>query len=313
MKRAVQLRDNTAARSPENFSAVSLVRESSHKGFDIASTTVSLFLLAASLFAVYSIGWEFSTQRYLKGFSDAIVPATAPVEEKVEAILAWMVYGPTRLPYQPTAFDHDRDPTDTLNYDALLRVCGTATNAFINLTNASNLQVRRLLLLDSHDMTKHVVAEVLVDGRWIIVDPAYRSVFRDAAGRTLTREELLSPATFNEAIQKIPNYPPQYSFENTVHVRLGGLPLMGRPLKRFLNRVFPGWEDSTVATLLVERESFGAVVASILLVIFFLILRVSLRWYGEVRLRIQLPRFRERILRASTVFLEPTMRQPRQP
>jgi hypothetical protein len=312
MKRAIQLRNETADRNQANFSADSPLRKDSHRLFSVAWTTVSLFLLAASLFAVYSIGWEFSTQRYLKGFSDAIVPATAPAEHKIDAILAWMVYGPTRLPYQPVASDHDRDPTDTLNYDALLRVCGTATNAFINLADSSNLQVRRLLLLDPHNMTKHVVAEVLVDGRWIIVDPAYRSVFRDAAGRTLTREELLSPATFNAAIKKIPNYRPEYSFENTVHVRLAGLPLMGRPLRRFFNRVLPGWEDSAVATLLVERESFGAVVASILLLIFILILRALLRWYGETRLSIQPRRLRERILRASTEFLEPTMRQPRQ-
>jgi hypothetical protein len=161
-------------------------------------------------------------------------------------------------------------------------------------------------------MTKHVVAEVLVDGRWIIVDPAYRAVFRGAAGQTLTREELLNPATFRVAIQKIPNYLPEYSFGNTVHVRLAGFPLVGKSLQRFLNRVLPGWEDSSVATLLVERESFGAVVASILLLIFAFILRASLRWYGEVRLRIQRPRFRERVLRAGTVFLEPTIRQPRQ-
>jgi hypothetical protein len=312
MKRAIQLRTESADRNPANFSAVSPFREDSHRLFSIAWMTVSLFVLAASLFVVYSIGWEFSTQRYLKGFSDAIVPATAPAEEKIDAILAWMVYGPTRLPYQPAAFDHDRDPTDTLNYDALLRVCGTATNAFINLANASNLQVRRLLLLDPDFTTKHVVAEVLVDGRWIIVDPAYRAVFRDAAGQTLTREELLNPATFRVASQKIPNYLPEYSFGNTVHVRLAGFPLVGKSLQRFLNHVLPGLEDSAVATLLVERESFGAVVASILLLIFALILRASLRWYGEARLRIQRPRFRERVLRASTVFLEPTIRQPRQ-
>ena len=312
MKRPIQLLNDTADRNTVNFSAVLPLRKDSHALFSITWTTVTFFLWAASLFAVYSIGWEFSTQRYLKGFSDAIVPATAPVEEKIDAILAWMVYGPTRLPYQPVTFDHDRDPTDTLNYDALLRVCGTATNAFINLAHSSDLQVRRLLLLDPQFMTKHVVAEVLVDGRWIVVDPAYRAVFRNATGQTLTREELLNPATFRVAIQKIPNYLPEYSFENTVHVRLAGFPLVGKLLQRFLNRVVPGWEDSAVATLLVERESFGAVVASILLLIFALILRASLRWYGEVRLRIQRPRFRERVLRASTVFLEPTIRQPRQ-
>jgi len=306
MKRAIQLRNDTIDGNPTDASVISSAGASAHMLFGTAWVCVNVLLLAAFLFAVYSIAWEFSTQRYLKGFSDAIVPATAPVEEKIDAILAWMVFGPKRLPYHPSASNHDRDPTDTLNYDALLRVCGTATNAFINLADSSRLQVRRLLLLDSHQMTKHVVAEVLVDGRWIIVDPAYRSVFRDAAGRTVTREELLSAATFNAATQKIPNYVSTYSFENTVHVRLAGVPFLGKPLRGFLNRFFPSWEDSAVATLLVERESFGAVVASTLLLIFALLLRASLRWFGEIRLNIQPYRFRERIVRASTVFLEPT-------
>ena len=29
---------------------------------------------------------------------------------------------------------------------------------------------------------KHVVAEVLIDGRWVIADPAYRVLLRDAKG-----------------------------------------------------------------------------------------------------------------------------------
>ena len=137
-------------------------------------------LVVAILATIYSVVWEYSTRRYLKGFSDAIVPATAPGDEKVQAILNWMAHGPTRLPYGPSAAEPDRDPTDTLNYDALLQVCGTATNAFINLADTGRLSVRRLLLVNSKMMTKHVVAEVLVEGRWIIVDPAYRIVLRDA-------------------------------------------------------------------------------------------------------------------------------------
>src|SRR5215470_16238490 len=36
-------------------------------------------------------------------------------------------------------------------------------------------------------------AEVLVNGRWIIVDPGFRVILRTPDGNTLTREQLMSP------------------------------------------------------------------------------------------------------------------------
>ena len=275
----------------------------SHKLFQAAWYAVNALLVVAIVASLYSIGWEYSTRRYLKGFSDAIVPATAPGDEKVEAILSWMAHGPARLPYGPSPAVPDRDPTDTLNYDALLQVCGTATNAFINLTSTGNLSVRRLLLVDSNMMTKHVVAEVLVDGRWIIVDPAYRLVLHDAQGHTLTREELTDPKIFTEATQNIPAYDPTYTFDRTIHVRIGRIHLLGVPLRRIADRIYPGWDESTAISLLVERESFAATVTSILLVIFLVMLRIMLRWFGERRLGVRRVRFREQLLRAGDAFL----------
>jgi hypothetical protein len=273
--------------------------------FHFAWLLVNALLVLSLLCALYAAGWEFSTRRYLQGFSDAIVPATAPGDEKVEAILSWMKHGPARLPYGPSGQAPVRNPTDTLNYDALLQVCGTATNAFINLANTGNLDVRRLLLLDENRMTKHVVAEVLVNGRWIIVDPAYRVVFRDARGKTVTREDLLNPATFSAVIERIPEFPANYTFDNTVHIRIARLHLLGVPLRTILNRLVPGWEDSMTMTLLVERESFAAMIAANLLVIFLLLLRFSLRWFGEARLGIRATRLRSKIYRAGVAFLDP--------
>jgi hypothetical protein len=273
--------------------------------FHYAWLTVNGLLVLSILFALYAAGWEFSTRRYLKGFSDAIVPATAPADEKVDAILRWMQNGPARLPYGPSALVPDRDPTDTLNYDALLQVCGTATNAFINLADTGHLPVRRLLLLDQSQATKHVVAEVLVDGRWIIVDPAYRVVLRDPAGKTVTREDLQDPAKFSAVTGAIPKFLPIYTFENTVHVRVGRLPILGMPMRSILNRLVPGWEDSTTMTLLVERESFAALVVGVLLVVLFALLRYSLRWFGENRLGIHAARLRAKIYRAGVAFLDP--------
>jgi hypothetical protein len=275
----------------------------SHRLFQFVWYMVSVLLVLSVCAAIYSIGWEYSTRRYLKGFSDAIVPATAPGDEKVQAVLSWMAHGPTRLPYGPSPTVPDRDPTDTLNYDALLQVCGTATNAFINLMDTGHMGVRRLLLLDSRMMTKHVVAEVFVDGRWIIVDPAYRLVLRDSHGNTLTREQLTDPATFAEATGHVHAYDPNYTFERTVHVRIGRIYFFGSRLRRILDRFLPGWDESTAMTLLVERESYSASVASILLVLFLSLLWVALRWFGEHRLGIPRLHLRTQLRRAGSAFL----------
>lgn len=274
-----------------------------HSLFRIAWSFGNILLAVACFFAVYASIWEYSTQRYLTGFSNAIVPATASDEDKIQAILAWMKFGPTRLPYDVANTNHDRDPTDTLNYDALLRVCGTATNAFINLANTAHLQVRRLLLLDGNQVTKHVVAEVLVDRRWIIVDPAYRVIFRDKNGHAVTREDLLDLETFSDVTRRIKNYLPEYSFENTAHVRVGGLPLVGRPIGLILNRFFPAWEASTFVSLIVERESLAAEVTAILFVILVLFVRLALRWYAEQRLKISPVYLRDRTKLAISAFV----------
>jgi hypothetical protein len=84
-------------------------------------------LLTVSLAAVlYSAVWEFSTQSYLKGFSDAIIPASDSPVQKVEAILTWMAHGPARRSMEDPGALALRDPEDTLNIEQLLAVCGTA-------------------------------------------------------------------------------------------------------------------------------------------------------------------------------------------
>ena len=261
-------------------------------------------LLALAFSAlIYSCVREYSVRRYLDGFSDAIVPNVLPAERKVNAILSWMRAEPSRaISASPDALAL-RDPQITLNYRQLLNVCGTATNAFLNLARSSDLHVRRLLLLTPDHRTKHVVAEVLIDDRWIIVDPTYRIIMKDAKGRYLTRQDLRNPAVFSEAVNAIPNYPREYNFENFAHVRLARLPLDGFHLRGLLDRVYPGWDEVIDWSLLLERESFFYVVASAGALVFFLLMRTLLGWYADRRLRI--PRFhlRENAVRAGAAFL----------
>lgn len=273
-----------------------------HRIFRGVWWSVNALLLLTLLALVYSGGWEFSVRRYLDGFSDAIVPDSEPSERQAEAILDWMRKGPPRMVAANPSALPGRDPETTLNYRQLLSVCGTATNAFLNLARSNGLSARRLLLLSPDRKAKHVVAEVLIDGRWVVADPAYRILLRDAKGHLLTREELRNPAVLAEATSAVPNYPKEYSYEMVAQVRLARLPMQGFHLHWILDKTAPGWEESVDWTLLLERESFFALCASVFAFVIFLLLRIILGWYADHRLKI--PRFhlRSQVIRAGTTF-----------
>ena len=277
--------------------------ESSHPVFRSAWLVTNVLLVLSILMAAYSVVWEYSTRKYLRGFSDAVIPATASPAEKAQAILEWMSSGPARRESSPDFSTTDRDPTDTLNYASLLRVCGSATNAFVNLADSAGLASRRLLLLDSHRGTVHVVAEVLVNGRWVVVDPAFRRMLRGKDGHLLTKEELRDPVTFTEATSSIPDYSSEYNYDSTAHVRLARLGWMRAPLRKVLNHLLPGWEDSTVVTLAMERESLATLVIALFVLFFFSLVRVGLRWYGERHLAVSTLRVRHQLRRALRVFM----------
>jgi hypothetical protein len=271
--------------------------------FRIVWRGTNVALAVALLAMVYSAGWEYSVRRYLDGFTDAIIPTDATPEQEIDSILNWMRNGPPRSAEPtPTGFAV-RNPETTLNYQQLLSVCGTATNAFLNLARSADLQVRRLLLLSPDRNTKHVVAEVLLNGRWIIVDPTYRAILRNAKGEALTRKELRDPAVFAEAAAEIPGYPATYTYENYAHVRIARLPLDGMRMRPLLDRIFPGWDERFDWSLLLERESFFVLATAAMATLFLLFLRLFLAWYADQRLH--LPRFhlRSHLMRAGSAFL----------
>ena len=273
-----------------------------HRIFRGVWWSANFLLLVALLGCVYSGGWEYSVRRYLDGFSDAIVPDSEPAEQQVQAILDWMRRGPPRLVVSDPSALPGRDPETTLNYQQLLSVCGTATNAFLNLARSNGLSARRLLLLTSEGKAKHVVAEVLIDRRWVVADPAYRILLRDANGRLLTREDLRNPAALAEATSAVPNYPKDYTYEKFAHVRLTRLPMQGFHLRWILDKVLPGWEERLDWTLLLERESFFSLCVSAFAFFVLMLARIFLGWYADHRLKIPRFRLRSQFLRAGTTF-----------
>ncbi len=281
-----------------------------HGAFRVVWWSSNLLLAIAFVAMLFWCVREYSVRRYLDGFSDAIVPNSQTVEQKVQAILNWMRAEPSRtIATNPDALAK-RDPEITLTYRQLLNVCGTATNAFLNLARSSDLRVRRLLLLSPEHTTKHVVAEVLINERWIVVDPTYRAIMKDGNGHYLTRKELQDPVVFSEAISTIANYPHEYNYDRFAHVRLARLPLNGLHLRPLVDWVYPGWEEAVDWSLLLERESFFYLVLSAAAAMFFLLLRAGLAWYADHRLRIPRFHFREHAIRAgATFFSAPEIKQ----
>lgn len=210
---------------------------------------------------VYGLAWNYSTRRYLEGFADAIIPLDGTPEQKSEALLDWLRHAPER---KEDDLDHasPRDPVGVVQNARLLKVCGSASNAFINLGEAVGLKTRRLLLLNAAGGSKHVVVEVQWGDRWAVVDPSSRAVFRDGSGRFLTKEELRNQKIFQDAISRIPGYNPDYTFERTVHLHLTRIPVLGVFLRRLLDFMVPRWEEMVNWGYLPEHPSLWPIVLS---------------------------------------------------
>ena len=100
----------------------------------------------------------------------------------------------------------------------------------------------------------------------------------------------------------VPNYPPEYNYAHFAHVRLARLPLDGFHLRRVLDTIAPRWDERLDWSLLLERESFFALVVSAASAFLFLVFRQLLGWYADYRLRIPRFHFREHFLRAGAAF-----------
>jgi hypothetical protein len=247
-----------------------------------ASYYINIIVISSVLLSLLGLGWEYSTRRYLSGFSNAVLPYSSSPEKKVNAILAWMEQGPARETEYYSDDSQNRDPIDTLNYKELLSVCGTGTNAFVNLASAGGIEARRLLLLDAQGLnTNHVVAEVHLNGRWVVVDPSFHTFMKDSAGHLLTKEELARPDVLRDATRNLAGYDPAYNYEHTVSIHLTRVPLVGGFLQTKLNSVLPSWQDSINWTLLVERQSNATLVVGIVLLCFAICLRRMICWYGR--------------------------------
>ncbi len=252
----------------------------------VASMAGWVIILAAVALIAYSLAWNYSTRRNLKGFADAIIPLNGSPEEKTEALIEWFHHVPQRaLPSasEPEGQLNDRDPVHIVQSARLLKICGSASNAFINLAEAAGLKTRRLLLLDQSGGTMHVVAEVQWGDRWVVVNPQQGLVFKDHLGRALTKQELRDPEVFRDAISRMPGYDPEYTFERTIHIRLKRIPILGEYLRRVLDHLAPRWEEAINWGFVPENPSLWLIFVSISLLLLGVLAKLTGNRCGRKR------------------------------
>ena len=261
----------------------------------------TLILAAVALF-VYGLAWNYSTRKYLKGFSDAIIPLDGSPEEKSESLLTWFRKEPERRE-TPAGESNPRDPIGIVQDARLLKVCGSSSSSFINLAEAAGLRARRLLLLDS-GKTNHVVVEVKWDERWVVVDPSFRMVFRDHSGRALSKEELANPATFREVISIMPTYNRLYDFDEIARIHLGRIPFFGDLLRRTLNYLFPTWEDAIDWGYFPVHPPSWPMLASFPLFLLGFFVRLTVHRHGHARVGCEPIKPRHRLMKRGRLFLD---------
>lgn len=260
-------------------------------------------VVVAVVLLVYGLVWNFSQRRYLKGLADAIIPLEGSSEERTEALLWWFRHEPQRLVLSIQGAENLRDPVIIVQNERLLKMCGSASNAFINLGDAVGLKTRRLLLLGPSGTAKHVVAEVQWGDRWVVVDPQLGRVFRDRSGRGLSKGELRDPEVFKDAISRMPSYLPDCTFDHAVHIRWERIPVVGRSLRSALNRHSPGWAEAIDWAYLAENPSMWPILISIPLLLLAFFLHFILDRHYRRTLEIERVRLRERLANATRVFL----------
>ena len=277
----------------------------SHRWFaGIHFATRALAVFAICLL-VYGLLWNYATRRYLKGFSDAIVPLQGTQEQRTEALLAWFRHEPRRLNTGVQGEVSLRDPVIIVQNERLLKICGSASNAFINLASAAGLKTRRLLLLDNAGIVMHVVVEVWWGDRWAVVDPQQGRVFRDLQGRPLSKEDLRKPAKFAEALSAMPGYRPEYNFAHIIHIRTGRMPF-GSMVRGTLSHLFPNWEEVVNWGYFPENPSLWPIIFALPLLFVSLVLHGLVGWYGRKKLGVDTWGLRERFRQAGRVFLHRT-------
>jgi len=248
-------------------------------------------LLVLALAATFYAGvWEYSVRQYLKGVSTAIIPNSASQQQKLEIILARMSAKPALPAQEPGELNSLADLLENLKDEGLFEISDTNLDYFLNLSWSAGLQSRPLYLLSKENQITRSVAEVRLEGRWIIVDPDLHAIMKDAKGNLLSRNDLQHPETSAMGpTNSLSGYLPERPYAKVTNLRIAASPHFESSLWNRLEKFLSKSEEYLHWSPPFERRSFLYLFSSIGSLLCLLSVRAVLAWMADHYLGI--PRF----------------------
>ena len=144
---------------------------------------------------------------------------------------------PVRLYYQYNPLHPSA--AEVLRYGCDYRgPCGSSTRVVVTLLQASGVPSRSLFLFGPDNRHDHTVVEARVDGRWVVVDPAFGVVMHRRDGVLATAADLAAdPAFYHAQVDTIHDYVQSYSYESTANFNWHKVPVVLPALRRMLVQV----------------------------------------------------------------------------
>lgn len=158
--------------------------------------------------------------------------------------------------------------------------CGSCAHIFAEACQRIGIPVRCCQLSDSRDQTEHVIAEALVDGRWVVVDPLFPQVFHDSSGK------LVGCAEVNANWEYYKNQAPKYrefgyQFGNVRYTNWSKIPVVMPMVRELLKWIFGEQRTNTFSLrtycLNIYATYFRILLGFTIVLNVFLILREWLR------------------------------------
>jgi hypothetical protein len=190
--------------------------------------------------------------RLLDGVVAAVTkPGQAP-EERAVGLFRWVSRydgGRTRLAGSPVPRDRPPPcpgPLTLVTAPTVIRYrghfrenCGAKVRLLVDLARRAGLPARPLRLCDADGVTRHVVCEVRLDGRWRVFCPMVGLDFRRADGTLATAADLRDPGLVAANVRRVPAFDAlRWPFTHPEHFRFEKkLPVVGTPLRRLAARL----------------------------------------------------------------------------
>jgi hypothetical protein len=211
--------------------------------------------MLAGLFTVWQLALFAGDSDFMNGVCEAVLRPTpgAPLtpEERAMDLFRWVsrydggrtrpagAPAPRELPPEaPAPLTLVTSPTVIRYREHFRENCGAKVGLLAELARRAGLPARQLRLCDADGVTRHVVCEVRLDGRWCVFDPMVGLDFRRADGELATAVELQDPVLLASNARRVPAYDlRRWQFTHPGRLHFEKAPLIGAAMRRLAARL----------------------------------------------------------------------------